>query len=82
MSKPSIRHLTRAIASALGLAALAALASPAAAQIDLSGEWAPRFFEDQPERVPGPDLGDFVGIPISDAARVELVKHAKVGLAL
>jgi hypothetical protein len=41
----------------------------ASAQIDLSGEWAPRFYEDQPERVPGPDLGDYLGIPISDAAR-------------
>lgn len=46
-----------------------ACATPAYAQIDLSGEWAPRFHEDQPERVPGPDLGDYLGIPISDAAR-------------
>jgi hypothetical protein len=45
------------------------VATPASAQIDLSGEWAPRFYEDQPERVPGPDLGDYLGIPISDAAR-------------
>ncbi len=44
--------------------------SPAAAQVDFSGEWAPRFWEDQPERVPGPDLGDYAGIPISDAARL------------
>jgi hypothetical protein len=44
--------------------------APASAQVDFSGEWAPRFWEDQPERVPGPDLGDFAGIPISDAARL------------
>ncbi len=43
---------------------------PASAQIDFSGEWAPRFWEDQPERVPGPELGDFLGIPISEAARL------------
>jgi hypothetical protein len=43
---------------------------PASAQIDFSGEWAPRFWEDQPERVPGPELGDYLGIPISDAARL------------
>ena len=55
--------------SLLATAALLALASPAAAQVDLSGEWAPRFYEDQPERVPGPELGDYLGIPISDAAR-------------
>jgi hypothetical protein len=46
------------------------LAAPAGAQVDFSGEWAPRFHEDQPERVPGPDLGDYLGIPISDAARL------------
>src|SRR4051812_47310020 len=52
------------------LAIFAALtAFPAYAQIDFSGEWAPRFFEDQPERVPGPELFDYLGIPVSDAAR-------------
>jgi hypothetical protein len=45
------------------------IAAPAFAQIDFSGEWAPRFYEDQPERVPGPELGDYLGIPINDAAR-------------
>jgi glyoxylase-like metal-dependent hydrolase (beta-lactamase superfamily II) len=50
-------------------ALLVAFAGPAAAQVDFSGEWAPRFWEDQPERVPGPELGDYTGIPISDAAR-------------
>jgi hypothetical protein len=52
----------------IGLWLLAA-ASSASAQVDLSGEWAPRFWEDQPERVPGPELGDYLGIPISEAAR-------------
>lgn len=52
------------------LAAALLVAAPASAQLDLSGEWAPRFWEDQLERVPGPDLGDFLGIPISDAARL------------
>jgi hypothetical protein len=53
-----------------GLALLVALtAQPAYAQIDFSGEWAPRFYEDQPERVPGPELFDYTGIPVSEAAR-------------
>src|SRR5213594_3184210 len=43
---------------------------PAFAQVDPSGEWAPRFHEDQPERIPGPDLGDYLGLPINDAARL------------
>ena len=53
------------------LAALLAAfgASPAFAQIDLSGEWNPLFHEDQPERIPGPEIGDYLGLPISDAAR-------------
>ncbi len=46
------------------------LATPAWAQIDFSGEWAPRFWEDQPERVPGPELGNYLGIPINAAARM------------
>ena len=55
----------------MALFAVILLASaPASAQVDFSGEWAPRFWEDQPERVPGPELGDYLGIPISDAARM------------
>jgi hypothetical protein len=46
------------------------LATPVFAQVDFSGEWAPRFHEDQPERVPGPALGDYLGLPINDAARL------------
>lgn len=47
----------------------AVTATPASAQIDFSGEWAPRMWEDQPERAAGPMLGDYLGIPITDAAR-------------
>jgi hypothetical protein len=43
---------------------------PAFAQMDLSGEWAPRFHEDQPERLAGPEIGDYLGLPINDAARL------------
>jgi len=45
-------------------------AAPAFAQVDFSGEWAPRFYEDQPERVPGPELGDYLGLPINASARM------------
>lgn len=48
---------------------LTAAASPAAAQFDLAGEWASRMGEDQPHRVPGPDLGDYTGLPLNAAAR-------------
>ena len=44
-------------------------ARPAAAQVDLSGMWAPVFHEDQVERVPGPEVGDYAGLPLNDALR-------------
>ena len=46
------------------------LAMPAVAEMDFSGDWAPRFYEDQPERGPGPELGDYLGLPINAAARM------------
>ena len=54
------------------VAFLLALAAsvPASAQIQLSGVWNPRTHEDQLDRGPGPDLGDYTGLPINDAARL------------
>jgi hypothetical protein len=44
---------------------------PAVAQnIDFSGGWNMVAHEDGPERLPGPELGDYVGIPVNDAARL------------
>ncbi len=49
-----------------------AVASPmAVAQVDFSGEWAPTYHEDAPERIPGPELGDYMGLPMNDAARLQ-----------
>jgi len=52
------------------VAAAVACASPAWAQLDLSGDWGPRMHEDQPDRGPGPELGDYTGLPINDSARL------------
>ena len=51
--------------------ALVAAASSAHAQAgaDFAGVWQPRYQEDQPERIPGPELRDYLGLPISDSAR-------------
>src|SRR5213080_3402811 len=46
------------------------LTVPAFAQVDPSGEWAPIFDEDFGERIPGPEVGDYLGLPINDAARL------------
>jgi hypothetical protein len=45
------------------------VSSPVSAQVDLSGTWGPVYHEDQPERIPGPSLGDYLGLPITDGAR-------------
>ena len=50
-------------------AASCAVTAPASAQMDLSGIWAPIMHEDSIERAAGPDLGDFLGLPINDAGR-------------
>jgi hypothetical protein len=59
----------RGLAAALLCGAMGMIASPAQAQIDLSGGWLAIFHEDQPERIPGPALGDYQGLPINDSAR-------------
>jgi hypothetical protein len=64
-----LMHRLHRVVMATVFVALAS-ATPAFAQIDFSGEWAPRIWEDQPERVAGPMLGDYLGIPITDAARI------------
>jgi hypothetical protein len=51
----------------LGLVALTG--TPAFAQADLTGTWGARYSEDFPERIPGPDLGDYLGLPINASAR-------------
>ena len=42
---------------------------PAFAQMDLAGDWAPIMHEDRSERIPGPELGEFFGVPINDSSR-------------
>jgi len=49
------------------LLALAFASTGALAQVDLSGEWAGTRHEDQPERGPGPEIGDFTGLPLNAA---------------
>src|ERR1041385_4801264 len=55
------------------LAGLVLLLAPAplAAQVDFSGQWLPAYHEDAPERLPGPELGDYTGLPLTDAARLQ-----------
>jgi len=50
---------------------IALACSPAFAQVDLSGEWGSRYTWDYLERLPGPELGDYLGLPINNAARLK-----------
>jgi hypothetical protein len=59
-------HVLRVLIIAIGIVSLPA---SAVAQIDITGEWAPLFHEDQPERVPGPGPVDFTAVPLTDGAR-------------
>ena len=52
------------------LATALLISAPAFAQVDFSGSWAPLYHEDLPDRIPGPELGDYTGLPINDAARL------------
>src|SRR5436190_20344330 len=52
-----------------------ALSIPAFAQVDLTGSWAPRLYEDYIERGPGSDLGDFTGVPMNDEARAKALLY-------
>jgi len=59
------------LASLIVLAAVLFVGRPASAQVvDLSGVWAPLMHEDAPERAAGPEVGDYLGLPINDNMRL------------
>jgi hypothetical protein len=61
----------------------ALVGGPVLAQVDLSGVWGPQLnFEDEPERGLGPELVDFGGLPINDAARQWALSWDPVRLSL
>jgi glyoxylase-like metal-dependent hydrolase (beta-lactamase superfamily II) len=70
------------LALVLCLLGLAFTSTPAAAQADFSGTWGARYQEDFPERIPGPELGDYLGLPITDGARqfAESWDSSRIGL--
>jgi hypothetical protein len=43
---------------------------PAHAQVNLMGYWSPIYHEDNEERIPGPEIGDYAGLPVNDAAQL------------
>jgi hypothetical protein len=63
----SMKYVIRLVTVACGVAGVMLTAQPALAQVDLSGEWAPVRAEDNTGNT---ELGDWVGIPMNDAARL------------
>jgi hypothetical protein len=49
---------------------VSAYSRPLFAQQDPSGTWAPRFDEDQRERLAGAEIGDYLGLPLNEAGRL------------
>jgi len=58
--------------AALAFLLFAPLGRPVLAQIDPSGMWAVTFDEDRTERLAGAEIGDYLGLPINDAARLRV----------
>jgi glyoxylase-like metal-dependent hydrolase (beta-lactamase superfamily II) len=64
-----VKRISRAIVT-IAASWVVMLAAPAFAQLSLVGDWTGRYHEDQPDRVPGEEPGDFSGLPINEAARM------------
>ena len=77
-----IVHPSRLIVPFL-LAVILLAGVPAFAQLDLTGVWNPRVGdEDNPERLAGPSLVEFLGIPINDYGRQWGLAYAPGRLSL
>ena len=57
------------------LSALTIVGVPAFAQVELSGSYAIRMYEDYIERGPGSYMGDFTGMPMSDEGRAKALLY-------
>src|SRR5688500_8986652 len=55
---------------------------PAFGQADLSGQWGARLHSDWLDRLPGPDIGDYTGLPINEAARSVALTYTAAVLAM
>lgn len=62
-------NVSRSGVAKAGVALTILLAGPAFGQVNLAGQWTGQYHEDEPDRLPGPELGDYGGLPITDANR-------------
>jgi hypothetical protein len=57
------------------VSALTTMSVPAFGQVELSGSYAIRMYEDYIERGPGSYMGDFTGMPMSDEGRAKALSY-------
>lgn len=58
------------LAGAVVAFAAAVISAASSAQVNLAGVWSATYAEDAPDRLPGPELGDYAGLPLNDANRL------------
>ena len=68
--------------AAAGIVTFMALAGPAFAQVDLSGQWGAINQQDNMARGAGPDLADYTGLPINDEARTAALSYTSGVLSM
>ena len=58
------------------------LATPAFAQVDLSGAWGSRMHEDWGDRYHGPDAADYLGLPLNEDSRARALAYSSSQMAM
>ena len=72
-------NMTRITGMVVAALAVMVIAMPASAQVDLSGDWIALQHEDWQERGPGPEVVDYLGMPINDEARARALSYSTTG---
>ena len=78
---PRSGEVVKRIAAA-GIVTFMALAGPAFAQVDLSGQWGAINQQDNMARGAGPDLADYTGLPINEEARTAALSYTSGVLSM
>ena len=74
--------IRNAIGGSLLLSAMALWSVPAFAQVDLAGNWAARHHQDWQDRGPGPDVVDYLGLPLNAEGRSKALSYSASALSL
>jgi hypothetical protein len=70
------------VTRALFLIVFVTMSTAAFAQVDLTGNWATRLYQDWQDRFLGPDGGDFTGLPLNDDGRAKALSYSTTALSM